>query len=147
MSLRICTVIFFCSSDGPASLTSFRLNRSPDASRKKTKKTTSVACPAKAIRFAEPHDEVLLHVDRRFLDLHALNPLGDRIGPSRLVRGALQLLSRALDVLDGRGLSMSHCLPQLRRGVWQRRDDGDRIVRQRIGGVAKRTGQRSDDDR
>ena len=55
ISLRICTVIFFFSSDGPASFTSLRLNRSPDASRKKAKKTTSVAWPANAMAPAEPH--------------------------------------------------------------------------------------------
>ena len=43
ISSRICTVTRFFSSDGPAIFTNLRLNRSPSASRKNTKKNTSVA--------------------------------------------------------------------------------------------------------
>src|SRR5262249_49865248 len=56
ISSRICTVIRFFASDGPAIFTSLRLNRSPVASRKNRKNMTSVACPAKATTLVDPQN-------------------------------------------------------------------------------------------
>ena len=61
---RICTVIFLFEIDGPVSLTSLRLNLSPDSSRKYTRNSTTVACPTKAAAPSEPaHNSSLKRSD------------------------------------------------------------------------------------
>src|SRR5690606_7629234 len=54
MLSSICTVIFFWDSDGPVSLTSFRLNVLPDARPKNTMNKTTVNWAANAAAVMEP---------------------------------------------------------------------------------------------
>ena len=96
ISSRIWTVIFFFSSEGPASFTSFRLKRSPDASRKNTKKKTSVACPANAIRLAEPQVMYCRTLIAGSSICTRVTPLGAGLVTGRLVRRLLQFRRRAL---------------------------------------------------
>ena len=55
ISERICSVIFFWVSDGPAIFTSLRRYKSPDASRKYTRNRISTSCPTAVAMPIDPH--------------------------------------------------------------------------------------------